>query len=113
MHEMSLTESLVEMIANEGAKQNFSRVRTVRVAIGALGHVDPEAMRFCFDAVARGTLAEGAELAIDIVPAAAWCFDCTKTVKIVARGAACPNCGRHVLQVTGGDELRLEELEVD
>jgi hydrogenase nickel incorporation protein HypA/HybF len=113
MHEMSLTESLVEMIASEGEKQGFSRVRTVRVAIGALGHVDPEAIRFCFGAVARGTLVEGAELAIDIVPAAAWCFDCAKTVRIAERGAACPTCGRHILQVTGGDELRLEELEVD
>lgn len=113
MHEMALTESLVEMIASEGAKQGFSRVRTVRLAIGALGHVDPDAVRFCFDAVTRGTLAEGAELAIAIVPGAAWCLDCAKTVRIAERGAACPTCGRHVLQVTGGDDLRLEELEVD
>ena len=46
MHEMSLTESLVELIENEREKQGFSRVRTVRVAIGALGHVEADAVRF-------------------------------------------------------------------
>ena len=63
MHEMSLTESIVELI-EEGRKQGFSRVRVVRLEIGALAQVEPEAMRFCFDAVTRGTLAEGARLDI-------------------------------------------------
>jgi hydrogenase nickel incorporation protein HypA/HybF len=110
---MSLTESLIALIEEEAGKQGFSRVRTVRLAIGALGHVDPEAIRFCFDAVARGTLVEGAQLAIRTVPGQAWCLDCAKTVRVTERGAACPECGRYALQVTGGDDLRLEELEVD
>jgi len=113
MHEMSLTESLVELIENERAKQGFTRVRVVRLAIGALGHVEPDAMRFCFDAVARGTIAEGARLDIRMMPGEAWCLDCAKTVIVSERGAACPECGRGRLQVNGGDDLRLTELEVD
>ena len=104
MREMSLTESLVE---------GFSRVRTVRVAIGALGHVEADAVRFCFDAVTRGTIVEGARLDIRTVPGQAWCLDCAKTVRAADRVAACPECGQHRLQVTGGDDLRLDELEVD
>ena len=113
MHEMSLTESLVELIENEREKQGFSRVRSVQVAIGALGHVDPDAVRFCFDAVARGTVVEGARLDIRTVPGRAWCLDCAKTISIADRMAACPECGQHRLQVTGGNDLRLDELEVD
>ena len=113
MHEMSLTESLIELIESEAAKQGFSRVRTVKLAVGALGHVDPEAMRFCFDAVARGTIVEGAQLAVSMVPGTAWCLDCARTVGVSERGAACPECGRYRLQVNGGEDLRLEELEVD
>ena len=113
MHEMSLTESLVDLIETEREKQGFSRVRTVRVAIGALGHVDPDAVCFCFDAVARGTVVEGARLDIRTVPGQAWCLDCAKMVCLADRMAACPECGAYRLQVTGGDDLRLDELEVD
>ena len=38
MHEMALTESIVEMLEEEGRKQGFARVRRVRLEIGALGH---------------------------------------------------------------------------
>jgi hydrogenase nickel incorporation protein HypA/HybF len=110
---MSLTESLLELIESEREKQGFSRVRTVRLAIGALGHVDPEAIRFCFDAVARGTVVEGARLEIATVPGEAWCLDCAKTVRVSERLAPCPDCGQPRLQVKGGDDLRLSELEVD
>jgi hydrogenase nickel incorporation protein HypA/HybF len=113
MHEMSLTESLVELIENEREKQGFARVHAVKVTVGALGHVEPDAVRFCFDAVSRGTVVEGARLDIHIVPGQAWCLDCAKTVRVADRMAVCPECGRQHLQVTGGDDLRLDELEVD
>jgi hydrogenase nickel incorporation protein HypA/HybF len=53
-------------------------VHVVRLAVGALGHVEPEAMRFCFDVAARGTIAEGAQLESRTVPGEAWCLDCGK-----------------------------------
>lgn len=108
MHEMSLTESLVELIENEREKQGFSRVHAVKVTVGALGHVEPDAVRFCFDAVSRGTIVEGARLDIRIVPGDAWCLDCAKAVRVADRMAVCPECGHQHLQVTGGDDLRLD-----
>jgi hydrogenase nickel incorporation protein HypA/HybF len=113
MHEMSLVESMIELIESESRTRGFARVSRVRLAIGALGHVEPEAMRFCFDAVARGTIVEGAQLDIRTVPGEAWCLDCGKRVAIAERHGACPDCGRYHMQMTGGDELRLDELEVD
>ena len=50
MHEMSLIESVVALVEDERRKQDFSRVRTIRLAVGLLGHAEPEALRFCFDA---------------------------------------------------------------
>ncbi len=112
MHEMSLTESLVQMIEEEGARQGFTKVSVVRLKIGALSHVEPDAMRFCFDAVARGAIVEGARLEIELTPGQAWCMDCGKSAEVKERFATCPHCGGVRLQVTGGDEMRLAELEV-
>ena len=113
MHEMALAESMIQIIEGEAGRQAFSRVKVIVLAIGALGHVEPEALRFSFDAVSRGTIAEGADLRIEIIPGTAWCMDCGKAVPIAARYDPCPDCGGHQLQLTAGDDLRLKELEVD
>jgi hydrogenase nickel incorporation protein HypA/HybF len=113
MHEMALAESLVELVEEEARRAEARRVKVVRLALGAIGHVEPEAIRFCFDAVSRGTMAEGATLAIDLVPGAGWCLDCGKTVPLAERFGACPDCGLHHVQMTQGDDLRLSELEVE
>jgi hydrogenase nickel incorporation protein HypA/HybF len=113
LHEMALTQGLVELIESEGLKQGFSRVRAVRLELGALGGVDAEAMRFCFEAVARGAIVEGARLEIRVIPGEGWCLDCAEAVEMYERFGACPQCGRHHVQVTAGDEMRLKELEVE
>lgn len=113
MHEMAIGASLVGLIEEESRKQGFSKVRVIRVELGEIGHVEPEALRFCFDSVGRGTIAEGARLDIVLVGGAGWCLDCGKTVVLTERFGACPECGHHHVQMTAGDELRLKELEVD
>ena len=113
MHEMALTESVVEILAEEGRRQGFSRVKKVWLEIGALSGVEPEAMIFCFDVVTRGTLAEGAALEIVRTPGQGWCIDCEKNVALAERFGPCPECGGHRVQMTTGDEMRVKELEVE
>jgi hydrogenase nickel incorporation protein HypA/HybF len=113
MHEMALTESIVEIVCEEARKRGFGKVRVVRLQVGVMAHVEPEALRFCFDAVARGTIAEGAALDILRRPGEGWCSDCAKTVPMTERFGACPDCGGRHVRMTSGDELRVEELEVD
>lgn len=113
MHEMSLTESVIGIVEEEARRQNVTRVRAVVLEIGALACAEPAAMRFCFDAVSRGTPAEGARLDIVRVPGAGWCFDCERTVALAERFAPCPACGRSRVRMTGGDEMRVLELEVE
>ena len=113
MHEMSIAESLVDLIEEQGCSQQFSRVRLIRVKLGALGHVEPKALRFCFDAVSRGTIAEGADLDLETVAGEGWCARCSRSFAIAARYDICPVCGQSHVRMTAGDELRLAELEVE
>ena len=113
MHEMSLCESVIQVLEDSARNQGFGRVYQVWLEIGALAGVEVEAMYFCFDAVKQGTLAQDARLEIDIKPGRAWCMACAKTVEIQQRFDACPDCGSYQLQVTGGEELRVKELEVE
>ena len=112
MHEVSLIENVIALVEQERAKHAFRRVKMIKLKVGALGHAEPEALRFCFDAVAAGTIAEGSRLEIEIIPGEGWCVDCRGSVPLRERFGACPVCaGRHI-SVTGGDDLRLAEMEV-
>ena len=113
MHELSLAENLLQIIEDAARADGFQRVRKVILEIGQLAVVEPEAMRFCFDAVVHGSLAEGAQLEIVEVPGSAWCAPCAATVPIAEIIAVCPRCGGYPLQATGGKELKLRTLEVE
>lgn len=112
MHEMALAEGVVDLVAEEARRQGFTHIKAIVLEIGMLSHVAPEAMLFCFDAVSRDTIAEGATLIIERVAGAGWCLDCAKTVPLKERFGACPECGRHHVQMTAGDEMKVRELEV-
>jgi hydrogenase nickel incorporation protein HypA/HybF len=113
MHEISLIENVVALVEDERRRQEFSRVRTIRLQVGALGHAEPDALRFCFEAVTRGTIVDGARLEIETVLGAGRCSGCRRTVPLDDRFAACPLCGNPEVRMTAGDELRLAELEVE
>jgi hydrogenase nickel incorporation protein HypA/HybF len=113
MHEMALCEGIIGIVEDEARKRAFSKVKLVCIEIGALSHVAPEAMQFCFEAVAAQTIAKGAKLEIIETPGTAWCMACSTSVEIKQRYDACSSCGSYQLQVTGGEEMRVKELEVD
>jgi len=110
---MSLCESILQVLEQSAVTQGYARVKTVWLEIGELSAVEPAAMRFGFDLVTRGSLADGARLEIVKLPGQAWCMQCAKTVRVKQRFDECPDCGSHQLQVTGGEEMRIKELEVD
>ena len=113
MHEMALCEGVLQILEDNASQQGYQRVRTVWLEIGELSGVETEAMRFGFDAVTRGSLAEDARLEITMVPGEAWCMQCSKAVMVKQRFDSCPDCGSYQLQVTGGEEMRIKELEVE
>ena len=113
MHEVAIARSILEIVAEEARAQGFSRVTKIRLAIGALATVEPDALAFGFEAVSRGTQAEGAALDIERPPGRARCEQCGARWALLQRGDACPACGGFDMTVTGGDELRVIDLEVE
>jgi hydrogenase nickel incorporation protein HypA/HybF len=103
---------MLEIVEDTARKNGAARVTVVRLELGALSHVEREALAFCFDAVAKGGIAEGAVLEIDPTPGAAWCMPCGERVPLAGLGDPCPRCGGWQLAVVQGEEMRLKEIEV-
>lgn len=112
MHEMSLAGGVLRVIEDAAAREGFTRVQRLTLEAGALAGVEPRALRFALEAIAPGTALEGADLVIEEPPGRAWCMRCCETVDIASRADACPRCGSHQLQPTGGTELKVRDLIV-
>lgn len=111
MHEVSVVQSLLEHIQRYGAEYRLDRVTKVVVRVGDLVGICKDSLRFAFDALSPGTIAEGAEFVIESVPGQLRCQACgleTETERQVQCG--CARCGGAVL-IIAGRELDLQTIE--
>lgn len=108
MHELAITQSLVETVA---ARTGGARVATVRIRVGRLSGVVPDAMRFAFDLVADGTTLEGAVLEIEEPPGRGRCRTCGADVELPDLILLCP-CGSADVEVRSGRELAVASVDL-
>ena len=108
MHELAITQSVVDAVLDRTGDRP---VTTVRVKVGRLAGVVPEAMRFCFELVTVGTTLEGARLEIEQPPGRAHCRTCGDDFGLTDLILLCP-CGSADVEVTTGRELHLSSVEV-
>lgn len=110
MHEISLTRDILRVALDYAKGQ---KIRSIRLHVGALANVEIHALRFCFDACALGTNAEGASLLIDTIPARALCTLCQQTLSLPEYAALCPCEKKARLRILSGDELLIKEMETE
>ncbi len=113
MHELSLTQSLVDLAIGYADRENAAAIRSVTVEIGALSGVMADAVEFAFDVCSKGTLAEGARLDIRHTPGIGRCQACGEQVEIEALSYVCPACDCLALEILQGREMRFLEMEID
>ena len=113
MHELSVAQSLVELVGDELADQGRVRVTSVRLKLGPLSGVVAQALRSCYGEAAAGTLLEGSVLHIEEVAAAVFCARCDAERELAdfAR-LRCPVCGAPTPEVVRGRELEVVSVEV-
>ena len=108
MHELAITQSVVDAVSEHA---DGGRVTSIRLAVGRLSGVVPDAMRFCFDLVSEGTPLQGAELIIEEPPGRAHCRSCNGDIELSDLILLCP-CGSADVEVVSGRELSVRSMEV-
>ena len=109
MHELAIAEAVARVVATHAAGRQVERVE---VRVGHLRQVVPSALRFSFTVVAQGTPLEGAELAIQHVPARLRCRRCREEGEADGFPLACAGCGSLDVEVLAGNELVVDALEL-
>ena len=113
MHELSITEHLLEITLAQARQANAQRVVRINLVIGDLTCFVGESIQFYFDMLSEGTPAEKASLSISRVPARARCKACQNEFTPEAMDWLCPKCGGLIEEVISGREFYVESIEVE
>lgn len=112
MHEMGIANSILEAVQAEARRYPGSRPAKVGVRIGELAAIDPESLRFCFDALILETDLEGLALEIERSQRRHSCT-CGEVFAVREYDFECPKCHKYCPECVAGDELELTYVEVE
>ena len=93
MHEFSIVQSLLEVIKEEAKRHKAQRVLKVELLVGVLSGVEPHLLELAFNTFKEGTIAEKAELLLEIERLRLWCEDCKREYEKEELNLLCPACG--------------------
>jgi hydrogenase nickel incorporation protein HypA/HybF len=113
MHEMSIAQSLITILEEEMEKHRARSLKSVRLHIGQMSAIVPDALSFCFQVMTEGTALEGARLDMEIIPLRASCSACGKEFEIKDYVFVCPECASTRIESISGQDLSIVEMEVE
>ncbi len=106
-------ESALHLASEQARASGASRICSIRLRIGELSGVVPEALQFAFEALTPGTMAEGSTLSVEDVPARFWCRKCSSEFVAGTLFSECPVCQTPSAELRAGREMELASLEIE
>ena len=113
MHELPITQSVLALTLEHAQKGGGGRVTAVHLVVGDLSRVVDDCVQFYWDILSEGTPAQGAELKIRRMPLEMICRSCSHRFRPGDDDYRCSACGGSEVRVTGGDDLRLEAIDLE
>lgn len=113
MHEMSIAQNLIEIVCQQLGQEGEAIVKRIKLRIGQLTAVHPQALRFSFEVASDRTPLRGAALEIETVPVVVFCSGCQQLQTLPGiQKFHCPQCDTPSADIRQGQELEIEFIEV-
>ena len=113
MHELGVTQSILEIALEHGQKASARKIRQIHLVMGELSGIVEESVQFHFDFVSKGTMAEGARLTFEKKPGRLRCPACGHEFPFEKDRWICPACQAPGPEIVSGREFFMESIEVD
>ena len=113
MHELAVTQSLLEIALRHADAAHATRITDLYIVVGQLSSMIDDSVQFYWDIISQNTAAEGAKLHFQRIAAEMLCLKCNHRFPLETDGFACPHCGGTQVKVTAGEEFYLESIEVE
>ncbi len=105
--------NIVDLAITNAKKEHAKCINHIEVEIGTMSGVMIDALRFGFEAAAKNTFAEGAELVINEVAAKARCRKCDAIQPVTAYFEECPICNEFLTDIIQGKDMRVLSVTID
>lgn len=112
MHELAVTESILEIATQTAKEHAATKVTDIYLRLGQLSSIVDESVQFYWDIISQGTLAEGAQLHFTHVPARLRCKDCGTEFELTEKLTPCPACQSITLEIIQGEEFQVDSIEI-
>jgi hydrogenase nickel incorporation protein HypA/HybF len=113
MHEQSIVESLLTLALENAQKANARRIVSINLVVGNYTGVVEDAVNFYFAFLSKDTIAAGARINYTHVPGQLRCRDCDVLFPLQKDDYQCPKCEGRRVEIVGGRELYIENMEVE
>lgn len=113
MHELTVTESILEIALRHAASAQARRITNLYLVIGQLSTIIDDSVQFYWDIISKGTLADGARLHFQRIAVEMACQKCDHRYSPQVEDLACPNCGSILVKPIAGEEFYLEAIDVE
>jgi hydrogenase nickel incorporation protein HypA/HybF len=113
MHELAVTQSILDISLRHAQKVDAKRIVTINLVVGKYSSIVDDSIQFYWDMIAEGTIAQGAQLHFERVPAEMKCLECGHAFEPTDESFACPECLSPKVSISKGDEMRVESIDVE
>ena len=113
MHELGITENIVNIALAKAGEAQASRISQINLVIGEMSGFVADCIQFYFDSLSRDTIAQGAVLHFELVPAQLRCRNCSTVFSPQDAIWSCPECHGQSVEISKGRELYMESIEVE
>jgi hydrogenase nickel incorporation protein HypA/HybF len=113
MHELSVTEGILEIALEHANKAGAARVTQINLVIGRLASIVDDSVQFYWDTISEDTICQGARLDFKRIPAELQCQDCSTEYPIEQELTPCPKCGSYRTIIVKGEEFYLDSIEIE
>jgi hydrogenase nickel incorporation protein HypA/HybF len=110
---LSIAQNILDIAVAAAEREGAQKITRINIVAGKVRAIVPEQLSFCFEVIAEGTIASGAELNMEIVPVKGRCRKCGEVFIVEDFLYICPQCQSSDIEITGGTELRIKDIEVD
>jgi hydrogenase nickel incorporation protein HypA/HybF len=113
MHELGIAQEMLKIAFDYANKNQSTRITAFNIAMSAAADESEDSLRFHFENLMRGTMAEGAKIEIERVPIQAHCLDCANEFAMESLDVQCPRCGGAHIRPQVTDEFKLTSIDVE
>lgn len=113
MHELSVTENILDIATRHAIQAGASRVTSIHLVIGKLASIVDDSVSFYWDIISKDSICAGSILDFEHIPAQVQCKDCGTIFELERELIPCPQCQGLHLKIIKGEEFWVDSIEIE